>query len=128
MNVRFLNTIGLLSCWLFLIGNIIFDWLEKGQAHLYVEQPVGVKDYSGWYFAPQSFMIMCLMVVCNDFAQKESRIIKKQWFFFTLLSVSNFAKNLVLIPIDFAVNEYFMLGICVAITLYKFRKKNEKRI
>lgn len=139
MNVRFLNIIGLLSCWLFLIGNITFDILEHLQAGFYAkqaammdkaigllnEQPIATKDYSNWYFIPQAIMIMCLLIMCNDFTKKEVKKIRVQWYFFTLLSVSNVVKNIVLNPINFAVNEYIVLAICITITFLKHRK-NEK--
>lgn len=127
MNTRFLNIIGLLSCWCFLIGNIIFDMLEAKQSHLYVEQPLEIKDYSSWYFIPQALMIMCLLIICNDFAKKEVKKIRMQWYFFTLLSVSNVVKNIVLNPINFAINEYIILAVCILITFLKHRK-NEKSV
>ena len=122
MNTRFLNTIALLSCWAFLVCNIIYDLLEKSQAHLYIDMP-NIKDYTGWYFIPQSVMILVLIILGKDAAVKEPKHIQSQWFFFFALALSNVLKNCLFNPLEFRLNEYWYLALCLLLTLYKHFKK-----
>lgn len=117
VNIVVLNTVALISCWLYLAGNIVYDILESKQEYLRCED--ATVDYSSFYFFPQSIMIAVLIYVCRRQVHEASKNIKSNWNFFWYLSLSQVVKNGLFYPIHFAINDYFYLITCLAITFIK---------
>lgn len=115
-----INIIALASCWMYLIGNIIYDMLESRQEYLRCED--ATVDYSSFYFLPQSIMIAVLVYVCRHQATGMDKKVRSNWNFFWYLSLSQVVKNGLFYPIHFAVNDYFYLITCLAITFIRHEK------
>jgi len=123
MNPNFKNIVALVTCWIFLAGNIAYDLFDKNIIHC---DDSLAKDYSYWYFAPQSIMVFALIWVGKDLAERQRRRIKAQWFFFYVLALGDVVKNILFNPVNFSVAEYWYFIVAVSVTLMKFYHHKSK--
>lgn len=116
MNQRFLNINALLGCLFFLIGNIVYDWLDT---------PEDLANYRIFYI-PFSYMVFALILLAKDYAQKQRRPIYIFWWFFMWLSIGQIVKFLLFNPFLQMISDYGFLGIAILGTIYKLYNANKK--
>lgn len=117
MNTRFLHICGLVSCALFLIGNIAFDILDK---------PESPADYR-IYYIPLSLMVFILILMAKDYAKKESKAVFILWWFFFWLSIGQIVKFIIFNPFIQMVSDYLFLGLASIGTIIKLCKLKYKK-
>jgi len=86
-----INKIGLVSCFIFLVGNIIYDLTDKSCPY-----DCTTAADTRFFFIPLGIMIFFLILICENAATGKA---KHHWWFFKWLSIGQLVK--------FSIFDYF---------------------
>lgn len=110
---RCLNIFALVSCLLFLIGNVYYDQFDTP------ESPV---DYRVFYI-PLALMVFSLILLAKEYAKLQGKVIQVCWGLFFWLSVGWLIKFCLFNPFLKTINDYVYLGMIIIYGITELKKK-----
>lgn len=125
MSKRFGSILELSFCWLFLIANIIYDWVDNPNPDLVYPEDKGLAD-SRIYFIPLFALVSSLIFGAYNSYKEFGKWHKVQWFLFFLLSVNQVIKNVFFDATVRTYNDYALLLAILIYLCYQFLLKRNK--
>ena len=115
MNKKILHIIGLVSCFSYLGGNIVYDLLDTP------EHPANPSIF----YIPLGVMIFSLILIIWEYAKNQSSLIHDLWLSFLMLSISQLIKFTIFNPYVRTVNDYALLVVVIIFTVKRLIRKRK---